>query len=90
MATIDNAADLRTAPPARIEAGQYPPDSRVFDFLSIATSVWFVAGIILDNWAHNHFSSIETFFTPWHAVLYSGSIAVAGLIGFTTHSSTPL
>ncbi len=32
-----------------------------------------VAGAYLDGWAHNHLeSTLETFFTPWHAVLYGG------------------
>jgi len=32
----------------------------------------------LDGWAHNHFgASLETFFTPWHGVLYSGFFALA-------------
>ncbi|MGH7461724.1 MAG: hypothetical protein ACREMA_11960, partial [Longimicrobiales bacterium] len=31
----------------------------------------------LDGWAHIHIPQLETFFTPWHAVLYSGFLAVA-------------
>src|SRR5438093_5028192 len=35
-----------------------------------------VAGAYLDAWAHNHLrGTLETFFTPWHALLYS-SMAV--------------
>jgi hypothetical protein len=31
-----------------------------------------VAGAYLDAWAHNHLrATLETFFTPWHALLYS-------------------
>lgn len=30
-----------------------------------------VAGVYLDGWAHLHEPGLETFFTPWHAVLYS-------------------
>jgi hypothetical protein len=42
-------------------------------------SAWIVTGIFLDGWYHNAFGdAIETFFTPWHAVLYSG-LAAAGL-----------
>jgi len=34
-------------------------------------SLWAVTGLFLDGWSHNHHRP-ETFFTPWHAVLYSG------------------
>ena len=27
---------------------------------------------MLDAWAHNNVPGLETFFTPWHAVFYSG------------------
>jgi hypothetical protein len=32
---------------------------------------WIIAGLFLDGWSHNHHRP-ETFFTPWHALLYSG------------------
>src|SRR4029079_10956361 len=34
-------------------------------------STWAIVGLFLDGWSHNHHKP-ETFFTPWHAVLYSG------------------
>nr|ALV85563.1 hypothetical protein [uncultured bacterium pA1] len=41
--------------------------------------LWFCGGVFLDGWAHNHLdSALETFFTPWHAVMYSG-FAACGL-----------
>ncbi|HEY0798433.1 MAG TPA: hypothetical protein VGD50_04740 [Candidatus Baltobacteraceae bacterium] len=40
-------------------------------------STWFVGGLLIDGWAHNNLRTIDTFFTPWHAVLYSGYLAVA-------------
>lgn len=48
-------------------------------------SGWLVAGVYLDGWAHIHRGlRLETFFTPWHGVLYSGFAAVAAvLIGAT-------
>lgn len=44
-----------------------------------ATSSWMVGGIWLDAWAH-HVITLETFFTPWHAVLYSGMAGVAAIL----------
>ncbi len=39
--------------------------------------LWFVAGLFLDGWAHNHKPELESFFTPWHAVFYSGYVVTA-------------
>ena len=53
-----------------------------FDWLVAILSTFFVGGLYLDGWAHIHVPDLETFFTPWHAVLYSGFLAVAAaLIG---------
>jgi hypothetical protein len=43
----------------------------------IAACGWLLSGGFLDAWAHNHIPALETFFTPWHAVLYSGFLVVA-------------
>lgn len=51
-----------------------------FDWWVIALSSWLVAGFYLDVWAHHHVEALETFFTPWHGVLYSGFLAVAGFL----------
>ena len=42
-----------------------------------------LGGATLDGWAHTHVPErLETFFTPWHAVLYSGFLAsAAALVG---------
>ncbi|GEM47022.1 hypothetical protein [Deinococcus cellulosilyticus] len=45
------------------------------DWTFTLASLWFVAGLYLDGWAHTHVAELETFFTPWHAVLYSGFFA---------------
>jgi WD40-like Beta Propeller Repeat len=45
----------------------------------LATSAWLVGGIYLDGWAHNH-GKVDSFFTPWHAVLYSGYAASAAVL----------
>jgi hypothetical protein len=53
-----------------------------FDRAFAALSGVSVIGLYLDGWAHNNIQSIETFFTPWHAVLYSGFTAVAVLMAY--------
>jgi hypothetical protein len=54
-----------------------PQSSTRFDWIMVLLSAWWVGGSFLDGWAHNHLDRLETFFTPWHAVLYSGFLAVA-------------
>jgi hypothetical protein len=40
----------------------------------------FLGGLFLDGWAHTHGRVDDTFFTPWHAVLYSGYLLVAAYL----------
>ncbi len=40
-------------------------------------STWTVIGLFIDGWAHN-VDKPEDFFTPWHAVLYSGFVCGVG------------
>ena len=48
------------------------------DWAVTASSVLFVGGAWLDAWAHDNLpATLETFFTPWHAVLYAGLLAAA-------------
>ncbi len=41
------------------------------DLLMGVLGMVFVGGLYLDGWAHAHGMVDKTFFTPWHAVLYS-------------------
>ncbi len=47
-----------------------------FDWMMIGACSLLMTGGFLDAWAHNHFT-LETFFTPWHGVLYAGFLVVA-------------
>lgn len=49
---------------------------RRFEWTFVLLSTWLMTGGYLDAWAHRHLARLETFFTPWHAVLYSGMLAV--------------
>lgn len=46
------------------------------DYMTILFGLWLIGGIFVDGYAHNH-GVVETFFTPWHAILYSGFMASA-------------
>ncbi len=48
-----------------------------FDRLLSLLSCWFIGGMFVDGWAHWHGKVDNTFFTPWHAILYSGYFSMA-------------
>jgi len=50
------------------------------DLLTLLLTFWLVGGLFLDGWAHNTRPQLETFFTPWHAVFYSGFVATAAWV----------
>jgi hypothetical protein len=47
------------------------------DLVTAVLGAWLVGGAFTDGWAHNTQPGLETFFTPWHALLYSGYSASA-------------
>ncbi len=83
MATLRDSIPVSSPESGSKRVAGYPADSRRFDWLNVLAMVWFLAGLFLDGWAHNNIPSLETFFTPWHAVLYSGFLAVAAVVGIT-------
>src|SRR5258708_17223143 len=66
---------LGEAPPSR------PPASGTYDGIFAILSAVFAGGLYLDGWAHVHGHVDQSFFTPWHAVLYSGYLLVASVVG---------
>ena len=59
---------------------RHPSTGVAFDWAYLFPCTWLMIGISLDGWAHNHVPALETFFTPWHGVLYSGYLAVAAFL----------
>ncbi len=49
-----------------------PLSTPAFDWIAVALGAIFLGGLFLDGWAHSHGRVDQTFFTPWHAALYSG------------------
>lgn len=48
------------------------------DLVTIVLGLWLIAGLFVDGFAHNNLrGTLESFFTPWHAILYSGFSACA-------------
>ncbi len=76
---------------AGVPAGpaQVPPPARMSprgDLLTVVLSAWLIGGLFLDGWAHNTRPQLETFFTPWHAVFYSGFAATAAWMSWSVWS----
>jgi hypothetical protein len=62
----------------------YADVSLRFEWLVVLSSLWLFAGLYLDGWAHNNIAdTIDSFFTPWHGVLYSGYAVTAAVLGLT-------
>jgi hypothetical protein len=56
---------------------------RTFDWWITLGAGWMLVGLYLDGWAHRHIPDLETFFTPWHGLLYSGFFITFGVLGVT-------
>ncbi len=56
------------------------------DLFTILFGLWLLSGVFIDGYAHSHIdSTLETFFTPWHAMLYSGFLACAIWFAWLTY-----
>jgi len=71
---------MAAATPTRVRSPRQPGvASERFTWTFVLLCVWLMAGAYLDSWHHHSLVGRETnFFTPYHAVLYSG-IAVIGI-----------
>lgn len=70
----------------QVETTEMSPSRRMSpaeDGTTVALTAWLVFGIFLDGWAHNTGTLVESFFTPWHAALYSGFVATAAWIAWS-------
>ncbi|MHA6796490.1 hypothetical protein ACVGVM_23710 [Pseudonocardia bannensis] len=65
-----------------------PHASRRTDVVTTVLSVWFVLGLFLDAYAHANVPQLESFFTPWHAVFYSGFAATGGWVLWTVYRNS--
>lgn len=50
------------------------------DLITAVLYLWPTIGLYLDGWAHHNLANLETFFTPWHAVFYSGYVVSAAWV----------
>jgi hypothetical protein len=80
---IDLAEQLEATEPTR------PVATYRTDLIMTLLGGWFTIGLFLDAWAHNNIPGLETFFTPWHAVFYSGFTATAAWVLWTCRRALP-
>src|SRR5258706_1433120 len=75
MATI---ADV-TQSDVRPHVDGQPTSTVRYDAGMLLFAVWFFVGLFLDGAAHNR-GAVDSFFTPWHMVLYTGFASCAAWI----------
>jgi hypothetical protein len=59
-------------------------DTATFDWLHwwmTGAHLWILGGLFLDGWHHINDPGLESFFTPWHGVLYSGIGVAMAIMG---------
>jgi len=78
MATV--TGERVAAPVAGSPAAGAAAARGVADWVLAALCTWVVAGAYLDVWAHSHRALLESFLTPWHAVLYSGMLTTSAYL----------
>jgi hypothetical protein len=57
------------------------------NLITILLGAWLIGGIFIDGFAHNS-GVVESFFTPWHAVLYSCYLVTAMWMIFITYQNS--
>jgi hypothetical protein len=77
MTSLDESAIVATSPETPRTVG-VPPATPTENLVMVLCGTWLIGGAMLDGWAHaNILKTLESFLTPWHAILYSGFAASA-------------
>lgn len=56
------------------------PGTSGFDWTTLFLGLWCYSGMAIDGWGHMHGAVDDSFFTPWHAIWYSGFFAYSSFI----------
>src|SRR5579872_2697386 len=64
---------------ALVRSDSHPPTSNLFEWVMALLAVALIAGLNIDIWAHSHGRVDQSFFTPWHAILY-GAMTLNGIV----------
>ncbi|MGH8916517.1 MAG: hypothetical protein ACRDZM_18625 [Acidimicrobiia bacterium] len=81
MSATSSTLQPRSATGARTTPGQ--------DLVTALLGSWMTLGAFVDGYAHRNLDTPETFFTPWHGVLYSGFLAVTAWLVWLVVNNRP-
>ncbi len=84
--TIDQTATATADAPATSAAST---TTLRMDWILTILSVWLIGGFYVDLWAHSHGQVDDTFFTPWHALLYAGAASFGVVLGAAAIAGRP-
>jgi hypothetical protein len=59
---------------------------RLLDWMGAFTGLWIILGMYIDARAHRMLPGLESFFTPWHFVFYTGGLALGGTAALATYA----
>src|SRR5688572_4377461 len=62
------------------------------DLITVGLATLLIGGVLSDAWAHTNLGGLESFFTPWHALLYSGFALTAAWtfwLGYRRRAQAP-
>ncbi len=66
-----------------------PDATRSEHLVYVFFGLWLLVGLSLDGWAHRNQPELESFFTPWHAVFYSGFTGGAAWLAWMVYRRRP-
>ncbi len=52
------------------------------ELVTVAFGTWLMVGLFVGGWSYSNLAELETFFTPWHALFYSGFMWTAAWVGW--------
>jgi Tol biopolymer transport system component len=84
--TLDHPATVTAEAP---ETSTASTTTLRMDWILTALSVWLIGGFYVDLWAHAHGQVDDTFFTPWHALLYAGAASFGVVLGAAAIAGRP-
>jgi hypothetical protein len=58
------------------------------DAITVALGAWMLVGVLADSWAHIN-RLPDTFFTPWHGLMYSGFVALFSWVLWVSTRAEP-
>jgi hypothetical protein len=77
--------DIPARPISTAQSAAWPDlQSGAYDRVMCFCAAWFLLGLFADGWSHYH-DVRESFFTPYHAVLYSGFFANVAMVAYTLY-----